>query len=61
MIFKLYLSSLHVDDLAEATLYPKVSSAMLYGIMGVSTNLHFCIFKLPGHQLVSVRFRKVEI
>ncbi|XP_026736347.1 vacuolar protein sorting-associated protein 13A-like [Trichoplusia ni] len=24
MIFKLYLSSLHVDDLAEATLYPKL-------------------------------------
>lgn len=24
MIFKLYLSSLHIDDLAEATLYPKV-------------------------------------
>ncbi|KAH9636273.1 hypothetical protein HF086_009469 [Spodoptera exigua] len=29
MIFKLYLSSLHIDDLAEATLYPKIHAPVL--------------------------------
>lgn len=49
MIFKLYLSSLQIDDLAEATLYPKVSqNKMLF-----SGDRH-CSFLIPKLTVVLI-------